>query len=100
MTLEGMKHGKAMGLDGIPVEVWKSLGKEGVDMFLDLLQKIFEQETMLEEWRDSVIVPIFKQKEDTQDSGNYRGINMISHTMKNWERIVDRRLGEMTSIGE
>ena len=100
MTLEGMKHGKAMGLDGIPVEVWKSVGKEEVDMFLDLLQKIFEQERMLEEWRDSVIVPIFKQKEDTQDSGNYRGIKMISHTMKIWERIVDRRLGEMTSIGE
>ena len=33
-------------------------------MFLDLLQNIFEQEKMLEEWRDSLIVPIFKQKED------------------------------------
>ena len=100
MTLEGMKHGKAMGLDGIPVEVWKSLGKEGVDMFLDLLQKIFEQDKILEEWRDSLIVPIFKQKEDIQDSGNYRGIKMISHTMNIWERIVDRRLSEDTSIGE
>ena len=69
-------------------------------MLLDLLQKIFEQEKMLEEWRDSLIVPIFKQKEDIQDSGNYRGIKMISHTMKIWERIVDRRLSEETSIGE
>ena len=69
-------------------------------MFLDMLQNIFEQEKMLEEWRDSLIVPIFKQKEDIQDSGNYRGIKMISHTMKNWERIVDRRLSEETSIGE
>ena len=25
---------------------------------------------------------------------------MISHTMKIWERIIDRRLGEETSIGE
>ena len=32
-----MKHAKAMGPEGIPVEVWKSLGKEGVDMLLDLL---------------------------------------------------------------
>ena len=69
-------------------------------MFLDLLQKIFEQEKMLEEWRDSLIVPIFKQKEDIQDSENYRGIKMISHTMNIWERIVDRRLSEETSIGE
>ena len=52
-----------MGPDGIPVDVWKSLGEEGVDMLLDLLQKIFEQEKMPEEWRDSVIVPLFKHAE-------------------------------------
>ena len=62
VALTGMKHGKAMRPDGIPVEVWKSLGEEGVDKLLDLLQKIFEQEKMPEEWRDSVIVPIFKEK--------------------------------------
>ncbi len=61
-ALKGMKNGKVMGPDRIPVEVWKSLGEEGADMLLDLLQKIFEQEKMPEEWRDSVIVPIFKEK--------------------------------------
>ena len=64
-----MKLGKAMGPDGIPVEVWKSLGDDGVDMLLDLLQKIFEQEKMPEEWRDSVIVPIFKEKQDIRIVG-------------------------------
>ena len=69
-------------------------------MLLDLLQNIFEQEKMPEEWRDSVIVPIFKDKGDIQDCGNYRGIKMISHTMKIWERIIDRRLREEISIEE
>ena len=46
-----MNNGKAMGPDGIPVDVWKSLGEKGVDMLLDLLQKIFEQEEIPEEWR-------------------------------------------------
>ena len=69
VALKGMKQGKAMVPDGIPVEVWKSLGEEGVDMLLDLLQKIFEQEKMQEEWRDSVIVPIFKENGDMQDCG-------------------------------
>ena len=100
VALKGMKHGKSKGPDGIPVEVWKSLGEEGVDMLLDLLQKIFEQEKMPEEWRDSVIVPIFKEKGDIHDCGNCRGIKMISHTMKIWERIFDRRLREETSIAE
>ena len=100
VALNGMKHGKAMGPDGVPVEVWKSLGEEGGDMLLDLLQKLFEQKKMPEEWRDSVIVPIFKEKGDIQDCGNYRGIKMISHTMNIWERIIGRRLREETSIGE
>ena len=99
MALKGMKHGKAMGPDGIPVEVWKSLGEERVDTLLDLLQKIFEQEKMPEEWRD-MILPIFKENGDIQDCGNYRGIKMISHTMKVSERIIDRRLMEETSIEE
>ena len=100
VALKGMKLGKAMGPDGIPVELWKSLGEVGVDMLLDLLQKIFEQEKMPEEWRDNVSVPIFKEKGDIQDCGNYRGIKMISHTMKIWERVIDRRLREETTIGE
>ena len=100
MALKGMKLGKAMGPDGIPVEVWKSLGEEGVDMLLDLLQKVFEQEKIPEEWRDSMIVPIFKEKVDIQDCGNNRGIKIISHTMKIWERIIDRRLREETHIEE
>ena len=48
--------------------------------------------------RDSVIVPLFKEKGDIQDRGNYRGIKMVSHTMTIWERIIDRRLREETSI--
>ena len=39
VALKGMKNGNAMGPDVIPVEVWKSLGEEGVDMLLDLLEK-------------------------------------------------------------
>ena len=30
VALKGMKRGKAMGPDGIPVEVWKSSGKKGL----------------------------------------------------------------------
>ena len=72
----------------------------GVDKLLDLHQKIFEQQKMPEEWRESVIVPIFKENGGIQECGNYRGINIISRTMKIWERVIDRRLREETTIGE
>ena len=95
-----MKNGKAAGPDNIPVEVWKSLGEEGIDILWDLMQKIFNQEKMPEEWRGSLIIPIYKGKGDIQECGNYRGIKLISHTMKIWEKIIEKRIRDETTIGE
>ncbi|KAI5100996.1 gastrula zinc finger protein XlCGF28.1-like [Silurus meridionalis] len=55
---------------------------------------------MPEEWRRSVLVPIFKNKGDVQTCSNYRGIKLISHTIKLWERVVKARLREEVSICE
>ena len=38
-----------------------------------------------------MLIPIFKNKGDVQSCSNYRGIKLISHTMKLWERIIERR---------
>ena len=89
-------------MDGIPVDVLRCLGEEGIDMLWDLMKGIYEQEKIPTEWRDSVIIPIYKEKGDIQDCGNYRWIiiKLMSHTMKIWERIIDRRLREETTIGD
>ena len=59
-----------------------------------------ESERMPEEWRDSVLVPIFKYKGGVQSCRNYRGIKLISHTMKLWERVVGRRLRSELTFSE
>ena len=51
-----------------------------------------ESETMPEEWRDSILIPIFKNKGDVQSCINYRGIKLISHSMQLWKRVVETRL--------
>ena len=43
--------------DGIPVEVWKALGGEGINLLWDLYGKISEQEVPYE-WRNSTAVSI------------------------------------------
>ena len=35
-----------------------------------------------EERRDSVVAPIIQQRRGIQHCGNYKGINVLSHTMK------------------
>ena len=74
------------------MEVWKCLGERALKFLTKLYNRTMENERMPEEWRDSVLIPIFKNNGDVQSCNNYRGIKLISHTMKLCERIIERRL--------
>ncbi|KAK3507156.1 hypothetical protein QTP70_009289 [Hemibagrus guttatus] len=99
-ALKRMKSGKAVGPDDIPVEVWKCLGEAAVEFLTSLFNRVLESDRMPEEWRRSVLVPIFKNKGDVQSCSNYRGIKLMSHTMKVWERVVEARLRKVVEICE
>ncbi|KAK3569322.1 hypothetical protein QTP86_026824, partial [Hemibagrus guttatus] len=99
-ALKRMKSGKAVGPDDIPVEVWKCLGEAAVEFLTSLFNRVLESEKMPEEWRSGVLVPIFKNKGDVQSCSNYRGIKLMSHTMKLWERVVEARLRKVVEICE
>ena len=99
-ALKKMKNNKAMGPDEIPVEAWRALGGEEVNLLWDLMIKIEEEEHIPDEWRESVLVPIYKEKGDVQECQNYRGIKLLSHTMKIWERIVDKRVRGEVKVAE
>ena len=55
---------------------------------------------MPEEWRRSVLIPIYKNKGDAQCCGNYKGINLLSCTMKVRERIIEARLRDRVEISK
>ena len=55
---------------------------------------------MPEEWRRSVLIPIYKNKGDAQGCGNYRGIKLMSHTIKLWEKIIEARLRNRIEISK
>ncbi|KAK3562534.1 hypothetical protein QTP86_001253 [Hemibagrus guttatus] len=86
--------------DDIPVEVWKCLGEAAVEFLTSLFNRVLESERMPEEWKRSVLVPIFKNKGDVQSCNNCRGIKLMSHTMKLWERVVEARLRKVVEICE
>ena len=99
-ALKRMKGGKAMGPDGIPIEVWRSFGDVAIVWLTKLFNLIFRSNMMPDEWRRSILVPIFKNKGDVQSCTNYRGIKLMSHTMKLWERIIEHRLRGVTNVTE
>jgi hypothetical protein len=99
-VLKMMKTGKALGPDDIPIEVWKCLRDIAIMWFTKLFNIIFRSNKMPDEWRRSILVPIFKNKGDIQSCTNYRGIKLMSHTMKFWERVIEHRLRKLTTVSK
>ena len=88
-ALKKMKMGKATGPDDIPVGTWKVIRNTGVNVPLEIFNTIMENEKMPDEWRNSMLIPIFKNKGDIQDCSIYRDIKLMSYTFNMWESIIE-----------
>ena len=47
-----------------------------------------------------MLIPIYKNKGGAQYCGNYRGIKLMSYTMKVWEKIIEARLRDRVEISK
>ena len=47
-----------------------------------------------------MMIPLNKNKGDIQSCNNYRGIKLLSHTIKIWERVVEWSLRKVVFISE
>jgi hypothetical protein len=61
-ALKRMKGGKAMGPNGIPIEVWRTLGDIAIIWLTKLFNLIFRSNKMPDKWRRNILVQIFKNK--------------------------------------
>ena len=63
-ALKKMRPGMALRPDRIPIEIWRSLGEAGLLWLTKVFNKIIMTRKMPEEWRMSILVPIYKNKSD------------------------------------
>ena len=75
-------------------------GTFGVGEMKKLCRRVLDGEGMPEEWKTSVVVPIFKGKRDVMDCGAYREVKLLEHTMKIVERVLENRIRELVMIDE
>ena len=76
------------------------MGDVGISWLTKFFNKIILTKKMPDEWRKSILIPIYKNKRDIQSCPNYRGIKLMCHTMKLWERVIEQRLRHETIISE
>ena len=91
-AMNKMKLGKAAGPSKVNMDMIIACGKFGVGVIKKLCQRVFDGKGMPEEWKTSVVVPIFKGKGDVMDCGAYRRVKLLEHAMKIVERVLENRI--------
>lgn len=97
-ALKAMKSGKTTGPDDIAAEIWKSRLWNPTHWLASLFNRIVAERRIPSDWRSSTTVPIFKKKGSPADCCNYRPIRLLSHTMKIFERILDKRIRDVVEL--
>ncbi|XP_032685325.1 uncharacterized protein LOC116850785 [Odontomachus brunneus] len=93
-VLKGMKDKKAVGIDGIPAEVWKYGGKEMERWVWMICDRIWKGEGWIEEWNKGIIVPIMKKGEGINVE-EYRGVLLTTALYK---RQVSKPGGKIVAL--
>ena len=53
-----------------------------------------------EDWKSSVVLPIYKGKGDPVECGSHRGIKLLEHAMKVVERIFEYKIQQEIDIDD
>ena len=99
-ALKKMKKGKAPGPSEMTCDILKEVGERGKEELAKVFRNISEKGEIPEEWNDSFTIPIYKGKGDALSCGKYRGVRLLEHGMKLWEKILEGRLRRITKIDE
>ena len=90
-AIRDLKNGKAVGVDGIPAEFWKNLGKEATSELVGLCKRIYEEGVWPEDFTKSVLIPLPKKMNATA-CGEFRTISLITHASKILLKVLNKRL--------
>ena len=90
-ALGNIAMNKAIGGDGIPVELFQILKDDAVRVLHSICQKVWETQQRPQDWKRSVFIPISK-KGNAKECSNYHTIALISHASKVMFKILQARL--------
>ena len=89
-VLRGITMNKAIGGDGIPVELFQILKDDAVKVLHSICQQIWKTQWWPHDWKRSVFIPIPK-KGNAKECSNYHTIALISHASKVMLKILQAR---------
>ena len=82
---------KAIGGDGIPVELFQILKDDAVKVLHSVCQHIWKTQQWPQDWKRSVFIPI-PRKGNPKECSSYHIIALISHANKVMLKILQARI--------
>ena len=98
--MQRIKSGKATQPSEVSVEMIVAIGEIRVKVMMELSQHVLDGRGMPDERKTSVIVPIFKGKDDVLSCGSYRGVKLLEHAMKIVERAPEKQIQTLVNLNE
>ena len=99
-AMAAMKVGKAGGPSGVVSEMLKAAGEDGVEWVTDLCNAVVREGKIPEDWKKSWLVTVYKGKGDALECGSYRGIKLLDHVMKVFERVIDKKIRSIVKLDD
>ena len=87
-----MKSDRGSGPSGLVADILKAAGEVGVNWMTDVCNAVMTEGKVPSDWCKSWMVTVFKGKGDALECGSYRGIKLLEHGMKVFERVLEARL--------
>ena len=90
-ALGSITMNKAIGGDGIPVELFQILKEDAVKVLHSIWQQIWKTQQWPQDWKRSIFIPI-PNKGNAKECSNYCTTALISHASKVMLKILQARL--------
>ena len=99
-SINKMKKGKTPDPSGAVTEILKASSDICSKIIADLTNSIIHDTTVPNEWKNSIIISLYKGKGEALDRGNHRGLKLTEHILKVIEQIIEDLIHNIVKIDD
>ena len=99
-AIKGLTIGKAVGPTGVVSEMIKAAGGFRSRWMTDLINNIVKECCIPDDWRKSILLPVYKGKDDPLVYMSYKTIKLLDQPMKVLEKMLEKKIRCQVSIDD
>src|SRR3989442_15286351 len=90
-VIKDLPKGKTCSSDNISAELLQGMGEKGIEIMINLINRIFRSGYIPEDFKKSIFVP-FPKVSRAQECNDFRTVALISHASKVLLHLIKRRI--------